>query len=246
MVAAPAFALVWLWALIAPLRYWIEVEPPAFNERGCADADWRVRLVDGAVVVERAAERAPSSDEPRLRLGWLPAGRRHILAQRDGYLVGHDGGEFAGGLYWVSRGGRKLARLSDENVYGIFALGDGRALVLEGQVDGSALWLARTPGGGWVDDGRTPLGGSPRAFTVNNDSLYLLDQGALTKLTLSTRKVETLRRIPFVPLSPTSLVVDRNGTVWAGSDGFVVSFLPADGYHPHWFTPRACASAVRH
>src|SRR5262249_20090311 len=138
-----------------------------------------VGLEQGAVHISKPPDQEPEevSLPPYLKLSKEMTGSRSLLRTVNGWLVGFDGGEFGGGLWWFNNEGDKNRKLLSENVHSIYQTTDG-VFVLVGLAhlsldNGKIYQFTET-----ADEvGVKPfanLGGSPEASTVDPEGLFVV------------------------------------------------------------------------
>jgi hypothetical protein len=268
-------------ALQVPAWFDLGGAPPA-DEReyvcaGWADDVWRVRVVDGVLQVRPDEVGARDDDWPyeldfahaldpalplpgistSVRERWATEyarehARRWVAPVIDGWLIGFDGGEYGGSLWWYPKVPAPGVKLAAENVHAIVIL-PGRAgavvfvgLSHMGTDHGQVRRVGRRDSDRrWSVEDRHALRGAP-------GPILELPEGILVATTMSVELV-SLQGVPTLlndvsPLrfmSPVSLAVGPAGEIAVGMQHLLVVFRPnASGYAPRWYAPVPCAVFV--
>jgi hypothetical protein len=233
---------------------WVKVAAPTEIERACASdskRNFRVSMQGEAVRIEpsdgREQDTGPSPPFPR-----RGKGPRHALRVRDGFFVGNDGGEWGGGLWFITPDGKKVVPLGSGNVTGLVAFEPDRVLAFKGlrheTVDeGTAHWFRKSPSG-WAQESVAALDGRPGPFAVLGELVYAVTPTSLTVIS-DGGKPFVHHRLEKGTLFPTSIVVERSGVVWIGMRHYVLQ-LERNGsdYVETWLVPKGCevTSVVDH
>jgi len=172
------------------------------------------------------------------------SGQRSALKIPNGWLLGFDGGEFGGGLWWSNEDGSQSNRILNENVKGILATSNG-VLVLVGlahiDLDVGKVFI--------IPDSAKPEGirplvsldGAPEAFVIESPTTVLVATTHGVSRIGSSDNVEVLAHAPFSLLYPNSMVVTADKAIYVGMRLFVVRFLPgASGYREQWLVRSDC------
>jgi len=230
------------------LKDWSVRKPDTidWDASGYSRDDWYVRVTEGRLVVsERPEEETntlPFKIEPILKQGETElAGRRHVLAVEDGYLVGFDAGEFGGGAWWFSSKGERRQKLSlraadyfPENVHAFATLGKD-VLAFEGLTHmlmnhGRIVRLHRGSDGDWHASLLTNLSACPRAVLPLPEKTWLFATTAGVFKLDSDAHVRAVWEPRGVHLYyPNSLVRDEAGVVYMGMRSFVVRMTARSG-----------------
>jgi hypothetical protein len=232
---------------------WIE-SPAAKTNPGlweCAEYGGSVivGLDEGAVRISKPPdEEAEEVPLPQyLKLSKEMIGRRSLLRTADGWLVGFDGGEFGGGLWWFNNEGDKNRKLLSENVHSIYQTTDG-VFVLVGLAhlsldDGKIYQFTETAEEKSVKP-FADLGGSPEASTVDPDGQFIIatPRGVLAVDYMGS--IRDLYKSDEGLTYPTSVVVDAAGDIFVGMRFFVLRLIRIkDGaYKPQWLMSKKCQS----
>jgi hypothetical protein len=224
---------------------WVElVEPgPSREERDCANAqppEWRLSLDGAKILAKPCGSSCFAEIDPWVATRGLP--KRPTSARvdfRDGSLVGMDGGEFGGALWWIPSKGR-ARRLIEQNVRSIVPLDDQVVILTgleHGNVSQGALYIGSRRGPfrrivELQEGGQLAIGDEAGVLFLTSTALFrLTPAGDLTKL----------RDVDFHGLYPNSLV-RTDGSLYIGMRHFVVRLTERDGrWHETWLAPKACA-----
>lgn len=233
---------------------WVAITPSEDRLRCASYAkdEWEVLVDAGTARAKLATEREPNRG-PQLPFA-LPKGeafrgRRHVVATRDGFIVGHDAGEWGGSLYWFSSDGKRQRELAKENVAGLVAIGKDAVLALEGLAhlginEGRARWLFGDDKG-WRETAVVPLDGAARVFVLRADGTYVVTTKSLTRID-NAQQAHVVQPLRGVMLYPNSMVADANGRLFIGMRQLVLRLTPKDSvFTEQWFAPRGCAEAAQ-
>jgi hypothetical protein len=166
------------------------------------------------------------------------------LKIQNGSLLGFDGGEFGGGLWFAGLNG-ETQQLSAENVHGFMETPQG-VLVFVGLAhlgldSGRVLivpYAVKSP-----TDLRTfaELDGSPEAFTkLASDSALVVTNRGISRIS-PTGLPEPLITTRFGGLYPNSVASTANGDIYVGMRLFVVRVVNESGkYNQEWLVPESC------
>jgi hypothetical protein len=232
---------------------WVAIEPDDERLRCAnhADDEWQVAIQDGVVTFTEAKEREadtgpPLRFTPKHQLPTRP--RQHVLAVSDGFLVGLDGGEWGGALYWYAADGATSVKLADENVRGLVAIGPDLVASIEGlshivSSEGNVRWIERA--GTWrVAGAPTALDAAPSTFAATQDVIYVVTTASLVRVTHADRKAKVIQPMRTSSLYPDSMASDDDGTLWIGMRQFVLRLVPnGDQFTPTWFVRATCLKA---
>jgi len=182
---------------------------------------------------------------PNLKLSEETKGRHSVLQTSDGWLIGSDAGEFGGGLWWFSRDGGETRKLLSENVKAIYETPKG-IIVLTGLAhlslnDGGVYTFSATQDEvkiKWL----VPIGRSPEASSLDgNGNILIATTDSVLRLTFDG-KIETLYEPKETLVYPTSVEVDRTGTISVGMRFFILQLKPNQSglYVGHWLMRDKC------
>lgn len=223
------------------------VNPPNEEERSTANYsnnEWRVSVDENrtAIVSKRDRKAAgPSLPFP------VPQGIRKtimhppsvVMKTSDGLLVGFDGGEWGGGLYWIASDGKKYVELGQSNVRGLVQVADDEVLSLEGlnhggSYEGAARWVERASGT-WASAATADLGAGPDTFVATSEFVLVVLPESVVRIGRD-RKTETILPLNVSLLYPNSMIADAKGHFWIGMRAYVVELVPAGAtYTPQWY-----------
>jgi hypothetical protein len=209
---------------------------------------WEVSEHQGRIAVtdydpEKQAEAALPA---QVKLSKEMIGTRTVLRTMDGWLVGFDGGEFGGGLWWFSRNGQDIKKLPTNNVHAISKTPDG-IFVLEGiahlSLDTGAIdRFIETPDEISLQFVAN-LKGSPEASTVRSDGQIVVATMHSVLLVDHFGHVNEIYKSGEDLVYPTSVVVDGQGNIFVAMRFFVLQLVPNNGrYDPQWLMPGKCRS----
>lgn len=229
---------------------WHEFPSPTDGSQAlqCANyskQEWRVSLENGSVAVGEASKITKQAELPaHLKLKRGMSGRRSTLKVPSGWLLGFDGGEFGGGLWWTNEDGNQSNRILNENVKGILATSNG-VLVLVGlahiDLDEGKVFI--------IPDSAKPksirplasLDGAPQAFVAESPTTVLVTTTHGVSRVSSSGSVEVLAHAPLALLYPNSMVLTTDKAIYVGMRLFVVRFLPgASDYNQQWLVRSDC------
>jgi len=217
-----------------PVPGWVAYQPTEDDLR-CANYSkqaWRVTLNsdNSSIMVSRFEDNT----------------RRHMIAVRDGRLVGEDHGEWGGSLWWISKDGRRRRWLSDENVHGFVKTSAGVLVVVGlahmGTNHGEVLQYVDGP----VRKKRVKmfadLGWAPNAFVLESpDSVIVFTRDGFVRVHASGR-VESIFRRVYGLVYPNSFTLSPTGVIHVGMRHFITRLTPSAGaYKEEWFVPANCA-----
>ena len=235
------------------LERWYAVPAPEvgspmwWHAQSDVEHEWVVSLQDGR---PQARLKTPKDDEPAplpftLAKGTYAEGlqgQRSSLKVDDGWLVGFDGGEWGGALWWFSPDGRRRLRLGDAAVSVLVGTPSG-PLAFENLPRGSrAVRLAPDPTGGWTRQVIGRLRQETYAAVGDSDgSLIVLTEERLQRFAPGTGKTETLVDDGvWDSLYPNSMVIAPSGAVFAGMRHGVArieKMEKEDEYRVTWLLP---------
>jgi hypothetical protein len=171
-------------------------------------------------------------------------GLQSTLKLRNGWLLGFDGGEFGGGLWFAGDDGATQI-LNRENVQGFVATPQG-VLILAGLahmgIDSGRVFVVPYA----VKSPRdvkllAELDGAPEAFTkVSDDVMLVVTTRGVSRIS-SRGGSELLLRRDLGLLYPNSVAVMPGGAIYIGMRLFVVRVTPhAEEYLEQWLVPDSC------
>jgi hypothetical protein len=205
---------------------------------------WQVATAgDGGITIRATSDLEPDTGPalPFPRSKKRHHGRQHVLELPDGFLVGVDRGEWGGRLDFFARDGNRVAKLASTNTNGVVRIADN-IISLHGldhlrMRSGSVRFWTRGDQHQFLPAGEHELDGGPKCFVVAGNLLWVLTSGGLWKI--DGREVRRAHAVDVVPLSPSSLVVDSAGDVWAGMRHFVLHFKQrGDGFDEEWLVEK--------
>ena len=218
-----------------------------WDDSGLFLDDWYVRIQDGHLAVgerlEEVTAKLPFTIKPIQRRGESDlAGRRHVVAVTDGYLVGFDAGEFGGGAWWFSTKGTRSQKLTlrasdtladyyPENVHGFGVLGND-VLAFEGLTHmgsnvGRVVRLHRGSDGKWHASLFAQLGACPHAILQERPATWLVaTTGGIFRIGEDAQVRPLWQPRGGHLYYPNSLVRDDGGVIYMGTRAFVVRVVP--------------------
>lgn len=215
--------------------------------------EWRVSVANGALeIVLIPFERGGAKSEV-LKKQELPPGIQRVkgmvglqstLKLQNGWLLGFDGGEFGGGLWFAGDDGA-TRMLSGENVHGFVETPQG-ILVFAGLAhmtldSGKVLivpYSVKSPRDLKI---LLELNGAPQAFTkVSDDILLVVTTQGVSRISSSGASEPLLHR-DLGQMYPNSIAATPDGTIYVGMRLFVVRLAHrAEGYLEQWMVPDSC------
>jgi hypothetical protein len=167
---------------------------------------------------------------------------RRVVPVSDGWLVGFQGGEYGGSLWWYPTTAGPGKRLWDHNVQAIEPLGEaGTYVVLSGsdyvRPDGSVLWVRRDENG-WNIFRRSTLDGEAWAQASHPQGLAVVTRRSVS-LVAADGTVTRLATASSLAL-PTSMAVGPSGEIAVGRRLMVSLFRPAASFREELYIPSAC------
>lgn len=223
-----------------------------------------VQLKQGEIVLSDEDYRhrnPPTALPPEIHRTKEMIGYPTILKTDRGSLVGFDGGEFGGGLWWFSRDGKQTRKISQENVHAIYRSGTG-VYVLSGLAhmtfNGGELFSFNESAADVSIAKLADLGGSPEASLLLPDgriavatptSVILVDRnGQVDKLYQGkTYSWDQRKKLNYTGNDqenltyPTSIEMDNLGDMYVGTRFFVLRLVSDQGkYRSEWLMPTAC------
>ncbi len=221
-----------------PAPGWVAYQPTEDDLR-CANyskQEWRVTL---------------SSDKSSIQVSRFEGETyRHVIKVRDGRLVGENHGEWGGGLWWISRDGRRRKQLSDENVHGFVKTSSG-VLVIVGLSHltfnyGEVLQYIDGPGRKKRVKAFADLGFAPRTFLLESpESVMVLTRDGFVRVHSSGGLESVFRRV-YGLLYPNSFTLSPNRVIHVGMRHFITRLTPSEGtYKEEWFVPANCIQFVQ-
>jgi len=179
---------------------------------------------------------------------WARRYAREFAARRavrvsDGWLIGFDGGEYGGSLWWYPIVAGSGTKLWERDVQAIEQLGSaGQYVVLSGldhgDRSGTVLWVSHDRDG-WGVRRRVELDGRVWAYAPHPEGLMIATRTRVS-IVVAGGSVKHLVQTP-VSATPTSLAVSPSGEVAVGRRFFVSLLRPrAESYDEELFIPPAC------
>jgi hypothetical protein len=188
----------------------------------------------------------PGDKEWRLHYGREQAARI-VTRVSDGWLIGFNGGENGGSLWWYPLKPGRGQKLWDRNVLSIVEGSDAtNAIVLSGLAhldgdEGIALWLGRDSGGNWLISNRAKLRGAPYARAPHPGGFVVAHTNGID-LVSSNQTIQSLASVSHWMSSPLSVAVGPQGEIAVGRELFVSLFRPSsNGYSEDTYLPSQCA-----
>jgi hypothetical protein len=182
---------------------------------------------------------------PTLKLTPEMNGSHSVLKTSDGWLIGADAGEFGGGLWWFSRDGGETRKLLAENVKAIYNTPSG-ILVLTGLAhlsldDGGIYTFSETQDEvkiKWL----VRIGRSPEASSLDRDGNVLIATTRSVLRVTSNGKITTLYEPEEQLVYPTSIEVERTGTIRVGMRFFILQVMQNHNgsYRGQWLMQERC------
>jgi len=199
------------------------------------------------VQLPRRASPIPPPELPagaKLQRGMF--GYESVLKVQNGWLLGFDGGEYGGGLWFVDTNGNGTP-LYRENVHGLVETSGG-VMVFVGvahmTIDRGEVLIARNPVTADTKlETLAPLDGAPETFTkISPDAALVVTTHGISRIT-SSGDHQALTHSKFAILYPNSIIVTPDGTIYVGMRLFVVRLVPASKpgeYTEQWLVPEDC------
>ena len=213
---------------------WVAYHSPNEDERRCANYSkqaWAVTL---------------NSDKSGVVISKYDGDlNRHVIRVRDGRLVGEDNGEWGGGLWWVSKDGRRRQRLLRRNVYGFVKISNAVLVITGlrhmGANEGDVWRYAVGPRQKKKVEHLVDLGWAPFTFTQDSpDSVLVLTSDGFVRVHASGRKESLYRRV-YGLLYPDSVTISPTGVIHVGMRHFITRLTPSEGtYKEEFFVPSNC------
>jgi hypothetical protein len=211
----------------------------------------QVSLSDaGTLQIVQLPQRASPIPPPELPAGAKRQqgmfGYESILKTSTGWLLGFDGGEWGGGLWFVDANGT-ATQLYQENVHGFVETSRGVMVFLgvaHMTIDEGRVLIARNP---VTADTKlemlAPLDGAPETFTkISPDAALVVTTHGISRIA-SSGEHQTLTHSIFAILYPNSIVVTPDASIYVGMRLFVVRLAPASkpgDYTEQWLVPEDC------
>jgi len=216
------------WFVLDPLRlHSTQMEVAAFSAH-----EWKVTPKDGRVVATAIPmDRVVQGDVPPFdfsgasmpRASHWSRGTKYVLRVSDGWLVGHNAGEWRGSLWWFSESGDEHRRISSDQIYGWIRAKDA-ILGLAGfrhldKSEGRIIEIfLDAQNNSWQSRPYCPLSSTPWAGTfvdglgllvVTSSSLLLISDGGQSVTAL-------LESACFDALPPNSIAMDEHRRAYIG------------------------------
>jgi hypothetical protein len=215
--------------------------------------EWRVSVSNGTLEIAVIPFERGGAQSQVFKKQELPSGIQRVkgmvglqstLKLQNGWLLGFDGGEFGGGLWFASDDGT-TQMLNSENVHGFVATPRG-VLVLAGLAhmgldSGKVFVVPYTVKSSPDVKLLLELDGAPEAFTKVSDDLMLVVTTRGVSRVSSSGGSELLLRRDLGLLYPNSVAATPDGVIYVGARLFVVRLSPHDGdYLEQWMLPDSC------
>ena len=215
--------------------------------------EWRVSVSNGAIEIAVIPFERGGAQSQVFKKQELPPGIERVkgmvglqstLKLQNGWLLGFDGGEFGGGLWFAGNDG-ETQMLGGENVRGFVETTQG-ILVLAGlahmTLDSGKVFIlpyaVKSP-----RDAKflVELDGAPQAFTkVSDDAMLVVTTRGVSRVSSSGRSEPLLHR-DFSLLYPNSVAATPDGAIYVGMRLFVARLTPhAEEYLEQWMVPDSC------
>lgn len=235
-----------LFAIIAVPTGFVVVAKPTEQEISIGNwsyTTWDLAITpDGGLTITETKNTEPNTG-PKLPFA-LPktrsVARRHVMEFTDGFLVGFDKGEWGGSLDFYEKNGKLVATLATTNTHAVLRIGEG-IVSLHGLNhlslrEGSVRFWKRDKEK-FVPAGEQELDAGPECFTLSGNVLWVLTARGLWRV--SGPQVKRVHEVDTSMLYPQSLVVDRNGDVWAGMRHFVLHFKKhGESFDEEWLVSK--------
>ncbi len=211
----------------------------------------QVSLSDAGVLqivqLPRRASPIPPPELPagaKLQKGMF--GYESILKTSTGWLLGFDGGEWGGGLWFVDANGQ-VSQLYRENVHGFVETSRGVMVfigVAHMTIDEGIVLIARYPVTADTKlETLAPLDGAPETLLkLSPDAALVVTTHGISRIT-SSGEHQPLSHSKFAILYPNSIVSTQEGAIYVGMRLFVVRLVPASKpgeYAEQWLVPEDC------
>lgn len=170
------------------------------------------------------------------------AGRR-VVQVDDGWLIGFDGGEYGGSLWWYPTRPGAGTKLWSSNVSAIEPGDPGTYVVLTGLDhlglrQGAVLKVARTDGR-WEIASNRNLDGRVWAHARRPDGWLAVTAGSISVISTGG-DVRRVIDLPETLATPTSVAIGPTGDVAIGRRLFVSVIQAGHGNRESWFIPTGC------
>jgi hypothetical protein len=238
-----------------PIDRWVSHAVPTrgSRDRTCAQnslQEWRVVFQSGRVrVTPSCGSECYKHLDAMVMVRGVPPGAISAAADcSDGWLIGMDGGEFGGALWWLPTSG-DATRLIDRNVRNIVVTG-ASVSILTGLEHGDRaegmIYRGKRRGRGWAFEWMTDLkAGGEVATTSRSGSVTALTSNALVRLN-QAGEVTKLADADYQDLEPNSIVGARDGSFYVGMRHFVLRLWEHRGrWHEEWLVPKECTEFVQ-
>lgn len=215
-------------------------------DRLCANRSrfsWQVSGKDDTVAVTRWREGTEPQNAEGI-LSWVKRiGAQHALDLLDGWLVGKDGGEFGGRLWWIHPDGKKEVLLRS-NVVWLLRLSERSALAFTGTLHGSTdvgrVQRVTIENGAARVELLGPLDGLALAVGEHGDDFLAATNSGIW-LVRRTRAPLRLAAVDLGLLIPNSVLRAADGTIYVGLSALVLRLVPSEGgFDAEWMLPLGC------
>ena len=212
---------------------------------GFSSSNWRVEKEIGGIQITKSLSRDLSIENLPFRFNSknISSHQRVSAISKAGefWLLGLDGGEWGGGLWWVSPDGGQ-GQLLDMNVRSILETKNGPLVFVglnhENKKSGE-VFLVRPDKTGLIVASIAKLKGVPSASILTLDKeVLMISENNLIQMTLDGK----MRKIAKLPLYyPNSMAQDNDGSIWIGGRHFVVRIICQNGgMKEEWYVPDNC------
>ncbi|WP_316792152.1 hypothetical protein [Pedobacter frigoris] len=158
---------------------------------------------------------------------------RYVAKVDDGYLIGFNGGEFGGSLYWYSKDGERFYKVSNHSVIQYIKRGN-KLYAIEGLThmsvsEGSIIELKKISGK-WTAERYVELPLGPTAVALDKKGSFIVMTSSSLLRINKNKRVTTLIDKGFWAIylypGPESIKV-KNDTFYVGLRGGVFKYNPA-------------------
>ncbi len=162
----------------------------------------------------------------------------------DGKLIGLDGGEFGGGLWFAPRGSSEQVQLSSENVMAILPVSGGALILTEyfhyPHNSGKLYFASENSGGKWALRLTVDLGAAPVAAVREGPTSFIAVTADRALRIDDSGNIQPLGTLPAY-LRPNSVAIGKNGDIYIGMPFVVYRFRKTGkSYLPEALIPDSC------
>jgi hypothetical protein len=207
--------------------------------------NWRVFLVGNEIGIENSDSLHTAQSLPdNFKRTSEMVGNSSVISTTDGLLIGFDGGEFGGGLWWSNKNGSKVSKLMDAPVKSLMTTSDG-VFVFTGiahmGLDNGKVWVLRNASVDPKPALLIELDGAPRVVAKGSNRSFLVATTQGVMRVFPEGKTEVLMKAPSQFLYPGSIVETPDHQIYVGMRLFVVHLSPErNGYMQQWLVQREC------